>query len=80
MDSEPACLVAINGGGIADLTDATSWRIAPGHLRRAAGWRQGVGIAIEANLHFFWKHKLLNLETAEHVYAVPSRRRGRPSP
>jgi hypothetical protein len=74
MWSQPSSIVALNEGGIAQLSDNTHWWAAPGHLKKAPGWANGVAVTIEQNAHFFWKFRLKNLESGERVYAVRSKK------
>jgi hypothetical protein len=65
-------LVALNNKGVMMLGDSTLWRIAPGLVAAAAKWTLGAKIAVEGNVHIYWKHRLINTDTGEGVLAVPS--------
>jgi hypothetical protein len=67
-------LVALNKSGVIMLGDNTLWRVAPGLVAAAAKWTLGARIAVEGNVHIYWKHKLINTDTGEGVLAVPSLR------
>ncbi len=65
-------LLAINAGGVAKLDDNTFWRIAPGDLRRTAGW---IGAEVELRQpnpgrNMVYPYRLTNLATGDHVGVV----------
>jgi hypothetical protein len=74
MSDRAKPLVGVNNNGVAMLGDNTRWRIAPGLVAAAAQWTLGARIAVEDNVHIFWKYRLVNTDNGEWVWAVPSQR------